>query len=51
MYSLDCTYYTKEFNTLPELLEDIITSSMDPSYEITENGKGTGEFAIDFIQF
>ena len=51
MYSLDCSYYTKEFNTISELLEDIIQSGMDPNYEITRNGKGTGENAIEIIQF
>jgi len=51
MYSLDCTYYTKSFPTLDELINDIINSGMDPNYEITFNGKGTGEQAIDQIQF
>ena len=51
MYSLDCIYYTKQFNTLNELLTDIVLSGMDPSYEITFNGKPTGELAIDLIQF
>jgi hypothetical protein len=51
MYSLDCQYYKKKFNTLTELLDDIIISGMDPNYEITRNGKPTGEFAIDLIQF
>ena len=51
MYSLKCSYYTKEFNTLDELLEDIMTSGMDPSYEITKGGKGTGDKAIDLLNF
>jgi hypothetical protein len=51
MYSLKCSYYTKQFNTLDELLDDIMTSGMDPNYEITHNGKGTGEQAIDLLQF
>ena len=51
MYSLDCTYYTKEFSSLDELLDDIQFSGMDPNYEITHNGTSTDEFAIDFIQF
>ena len=50
MYSLNCNYYTKEFNTRDELITDVITSGMDPSYEVTRNGNGTGENAIDFIQ-
>jgi hypothetical protein len=51
MYSLDCQYYKKKFNTLTELLDDITMSGMDPNHEITRNGKPTGEFAIDLIQF
>tara|TARA_B100000497_G_scaffold61013_1_gene69270 strand:- start:3381 stop:3536 length:156 start_codon:yes stop_codon:yes gene_type:complete len=51
MYSLDCKYYEKEFNTIDELLDDITISGMDPSYEITRNGKSTGEQAIDLITF
>ena len=49
MYSLDCSYYEKKFNTLTELLEDIQQSGMDPNYEITRNGAGTGETAWDLI--
>lgn len=45
MWSLNCDYYTKEFSTLSELLEDILSSGMDPNYEITKDGKGTGEDA------
>jgi hypothetical protein len=33
------------------LLDDVVSSGMDPNYEITRNGKGTGERAIDLIQF
>lgn len=51
MYSLDCTYYNKEFSTLIELLDDIILTGMDPNYEITLNGVGTGEEAIAYITF
>ena len=51
MYSLKCSYYTKEFKSIDELINDIIKSGMDPNYEITRNGKGTGERAIDLIQF
>ncbi len=51
MYSLDCKYYTKKFNTITELLDDIMSSGMDPNYEITRNGKPTGEQAIDLIIF
>lgn len=51
MYSLDCVYYTKTFSTLDQLIEDVINSGMDPNYEITKEGKGTGEQAIELIQF
>lgn len=49
MYSLDCSYYSKEFNSLQALLDDVLLSGMDPNYEITFNGKGTGEQAWDLI--
>jgi hypothetical protein len=51
MYSLNCSYYTKQFPTLNELVNDIMISGMDPNYEITRNGKGIGEEAIDYITF
>ena len=50
-YSLDCAYYTKEFNSLNELIENVTISGMDPSYEITRNGKPTGEMAEDLLSF
>ena len=43
MYSLDCNYYTREFNSIDELIQDVMVSGMDPNYEITRDGKGTGE--------
>jgi hypothetical protein len=51
MYGLDCSYYLKTFPNIDALIDDIITSGMDPNYEITFNGKGTGEEAIAHIQF
>ena len=50
MYSLKCKYYDKEFSSLNELINSIMDSGMDPSYEVTLDGKGIGESAIDFIQ-
>ena len=50
-YSLDCSYYDKEFDSIDELIDDIASSGMDPNYEITCNGNGTGEEAIDMIPF
>ena len=49
MWTLDCSYYKKEFNTIDELLADITSSGMDPNYEILHNGKSTGETAWDYI--
>ena len=49
LYSLKCDYYQKEFNSLNDLIENIVISGQDPSYEITKNGKGIGEEATDFI--
>ena len=51
MYSLDCSYYTNEFETIEELIEAVMINGMDPNYEITFNGEGTGEQLIDIIQF
>jgi hypothetical protein len=49
MYSLKCNYYDKEFDSLEELLNNILESGMDPNYEVTRNGNGTGETAWDLI--
>jgi hypothetical protein len=49
MFSLDCNYYNKEFSSIEELIDDVITSGMDPNCEITEDGEGIGEQAIDLI--
>ena len=49
MYSLDCSYYNKEFKFHEDLINDIIVSGMDPNYEITHNGIGTSEMASYFI--
>ena len=51
MYSLNVSYYKKKFNTLMELIDDVVISGMDPNQEITRNGKPTGELAIYLIQF
>jgi len=51
MYSLNCPYYTAEFPTLGDLIAHVMISGMDPNYEITRNGKGIGEEAIDYITF
>jgi hypothetical protein len=51
MYSIKCPYYKKKFNTINELVEDIIKCGMDPNYEITKDNKKTGDNVIDFIHF
>jgi hypothetical protein len=51
MYSLNCSYYEREFNTLNELMDDVVFSGMDPNYEITKDGVGTGEMVSDIIQY
>ena len=51
MYSLDCSYYTKSFTTLNELIDNVTISGMDPNYEITRDGKGIGENAVDYLVF
>ena len=51
MYSLNCKFYNKKFSTIDELINDVINSGTDPSYDITFNDKNTGEQAIELIQF
>ena len=51
MFTLDCSYYNKTFQYLYQLLEDIISSGMDPNYEVLHNGLRTGCKAIDLISF
>jgi hypothetical protein len=51
MYSLNCDYYTREFSNIDALISDIMSSGMDPNYEITFNGVPTGELAADLLQY
>ena len=51
MYSLDCNYYDRSFDTIDELIDDVVSSGMDPNYEITKNGVGTGEDISSLIIF
>ena len=51
MYSLDCSYYTAEFETIDELIEAVMLNGMDPNYEITFNGQATGEQVSDSLTF
>ena len=49
MYSLKCEYYKKEFDSIDDLIDDVMYSGMDPNYEITFNGEGTGEQAVELL--
>ena len=51
MYSLNCDYYDREFDTIDELVDDVVSSGMDPNHVIMYNGIGTGSMVIDFIVF
>ena len=51
MYSLDCEWYPYTFSTISELIYNIMDNGMDPNYEITRDGVGIGEEAIDFLSF
>jgi|TARA_R100000315_G_C5180258_1_gene104516 hypothetical protein len=50
-FSLDCSYFEEEFNSIDELVDYVVNNGMDPNYEITSNGNSTGEYVIDLIQF
>jgi argonaute-like protein implicated in RNA metabolism and viral defense len=49
MYSLDCMYYGVKFKCIGDLIAHIVISGMDPDYEITLNGKGIGQRAIELL--
>lgn len=49
MWTIDCEYYDQEWESLDELLDDIISTGMDPNYDIMRNGKHTGETAWELI--
>ena len=51
MYSLNCSYFTREFESIDDLVEHCMGSGMDPNYEITEDGEGIGEELIDYMVF
>jgi hypothetical protein len=51
MYSLNCDYYQEEFTTLDQLIDAVISSGMDPNYEITRNGIGIRETVAELIGF
>jgi hypothetical protein len=49
MYSLNCSYFTREFESIDDLVEHCFGSGMDPNYEITRNGMVLEETAYDLI--
>ena len=49
MYTLDCPYYDKDFDSIHDLVQDVLRSGTDPNYEILEDGVGIGETAFDFL--
>jgi hypothetical protein len=51
MYSLDCSYYAEEFNSISDLVDHVMVSGMDPNYDITRNGKSIGERLTNYIPF
>ena len=51
MYSLNCKYFSEEFESINDLVEYCTVHGMDPNYEITRNGNGIGEELIDFMVF
>jgi len=48
-YSLNCKYYKKEFDSIDELIDNVVNSGMDPNYQITRDGKCTGETLASLI--
>ena len=48
-YSLDCPFFDEEFDDLNKLVNYVLDSGMDPSYEITRNGEKTGEILEDYL--
>jgi hypothetical protein len=51
MYTINCSYYTKSFPTINQLVDTIVRDGMDPNYEILKDGQPTGEMVIDLIRF
>lgn len=51
MYSLNCDYFVEEFSSIEKLLYYVEQVGMDPNYEITRNGKCTGEYLSELISY
>lgn len=45
----NCSYYQKTFDTIDQLVADVMSSGMDPSYTISRFGKDTGESLMEYI--
>lgn len=50
MYSLNCSYYLKSFNTLEELIQDVVQSGMDPNHQVMMDGKNMNMDLIDLME-
>tara|TARA_Y100000361_G_C11002090_1_gene259849 strand:+ start:265 stop:438 length:174 start_codon:yes stop_codon:yes gene_type:complete len=48
-WGLLSSYFNEEFDSLNELLEYIVDCGVCPNQEVTKNGEGIGEDAIEFI--
>ena len=48
---LNCDYFGAYFISLDELIEYVVLVGMDPNYEITRNGKPTGEYLNELIGY
>jgi hypothetical protein len=51
MYSLNCDYFVEEFSSIEKLIYYVEQVGMDPNYEITRNGKPTGEYLNELIGY
>lgn len=49
-WGLDCPDYGRTFDTLQELIDDVLSSGQDPNYVITYEGKPEGEKLINYIE-
>ena len=49
MWSLDCDYYDKSFETINQLIDDVLMNGVDPHHEVLHDGKSIGEWLDDFI--
>ena len=50
-YTIDCKNYNKSFDTVNELVDDVIISGICPFHDIVKNGRITGEKIQDLIHW